>query len=148
MVTLFSTNQFIAIKNQNDDEFILYDYVNEKQFLRLRNERELTLMRKCIKKLEKDEQNIKKKDLLEILQKFRDQTNEDKVYVTNFIIHKKIERKDKEKQLDYQLFTPVMGHFTKNQNLRPEKIIQSTFFAGYRMKDVYKELKKVEEFIL
>lgn len=147
MVTLFSTNQFIAIKNQNDDEFILYDYVNEKQFLRLRNERELTLMRKCIKKLEKDEQNIKKNDLLEILQKFRDQTNEDKVYVTNFIIHKNIERKDKEKQLDYQLFTPVMGHFTKNQNLRPKKIVESVFFAGYRMEDVYKELKKVEEYL-
>lgn len=147
MVTLFSTNQFIAIKNQNDDEFIIYDYVNEKQFLRLRNERELTLMRKCIKKLEKDEQNIKKNDLLEILQKFRDQTNEDKVYVTNFIIHKNIERKDKEKQLDYQLFTPVMGHFTKNQNLRPKKIVESVFFAGYRMEDVYKELKKVEEYL-
>lgn len=147
MVTLFSTNQFIAIKNQNDDEFIIYDYVNEKQFLRLRNERELTLMRKCIKKLEKDEQNIKKKDLLEILQKFRDQTNEDKVYVTNFIIHKNIERKDKEKQLDYQLFTPVMGSFTKHQNTKPAKVIESTFFAGYRMEDVYNELQKVREYL-
>ena len=113
MVTLFSTNQFIAIKNQND-EFILYDYVNEKQFLRLRNERELTLMRKCIKKLEKDEQNIKKKDLLEILQKFRDQTNEDKVYVTNFIIKKKHQQEKQQRKqkrinflFSFSIFTQI-----------------------------------------